>query len=583
MTVIISLLLLLSSLQISRVNSDDSTRTPEERAKAQQRRWGTPGYGAPRPPGTLLLNMLIKNEEQHLDRTLPKWAKVIDYWIIGVDDHNTDHSPQIIIKHLGHIPGHIVIVPFDGMGPTWSILVQHSVDYFPNATHGIIADADFAPMKDHLDKMELDIRCSKHMYTIWAEDHRNERKMDWIYRNIWGAKVNRRTHQTLEVPELKDQEVFQTLIDLPVDEREGGYQDRTPGKNERYIGFLLKDLIDYPNDTRTLYYLGYAHYDNFRKGFEHRGGKPNQDDWDELEKGMTYMRQRINMSEGNKEERWFTMLKMGEIYERYLNNWSEAERYYQMCVDDDPQRADSYFYIGQHYRLVGDHIKATQYLKQSAQLSIPERSLFQWHFLYNCLSKLEYGRALINIDHLSLEQLKEAKSILKSAQCSTGESNLIAEMNSILAIVDKQMSKLRNGDESNTKIRLKPIEKIIQIFNSYLDTLEEELDDLPSDDRDKNNQKINLFKAILKRLVPMTDLVDAFTSKPKKNKKNKNKNNNNEIIYSNTAPTCRQYRLATTPFLRFIKQFAPAIFQRMDKPFEKKLNSAIVKLRTMCR
>ena len=63
-----------------------------------------------RPPGTLLLNMLIKNEAEHLDRTLPKWAKVIDYWIIGVDDANTDNSPEIIQKHLGHIPGEIVIV-----------------------------------------------------------------------------------------------------------------------------------------------------------------------------------------------------------------------------------------------------------------------------------------------------------------------------------------------------------------------------------------------------------------------------------------------------------------------------------------
>ena len=98
---------------------------------------------------------------------------------------------------------------------------------------GIIADADFMPMQDHLDKMQLDIRCSKHMFTIWTQDHNNERKIDWIYRNIPGASVKRRTHQTVEVPELPDQEVFQTLIDLAVEEREGGYQDRTPGKNQR--------------------------------------------------------------------------------------------------------------------------------------------------------------------------------------------------------------------------------------------------------------------------------------------------------------------------------------------------------------
>ena len=66
--------------------------------------------GEIRPPGTLLLNMLIKDEEEHLRRTLPHWAKIIDYWIVGVDDHNTDSSPEVIMEILGHIPGEIVIV-----------------------------------------------------------------------------------------------------------------------------------------------------------------------------------------------------------------------------------------------------------------------------------------------------------------------------------------------------------------------------------------------------------------------------------------------------------------------------------------
>ncbi len=85
-----------------------------------------------------------------------------------MDDHNTDNSEQIIRKHLGHIPGQIVIVKFDGMGPTWSLLVKRGLEAYPNITHGILSDADFMPMSDKLDKMELDIRCSKHMYTIWT-------------------------------------------------------------------------------------------------------------------------------------------------------------------------------------------------------------------------------------------------------------------------------------------------------------------------------------------------------------------------------------------------------------------------------
>ena len=149
------------------------------------------------------------------------------------------------------------------MGPTWNELVQIGIENYPHITHGIIADADYMPMQDKLDKMELDIRCSKHMYTIFTQDHQNERRMDWIYRNVAGAKVSRRTHQTVDVPPFPDQEVFQTLIDLKIEERPGGYQDRSGKKNENYIKFLEADLIDYPNDPRTLYYLGYANYDIF--------------------------------------------------------------------------------------------------------------------------------------------------------------------------------------------------------------------------------------------------------------------------------------------------------------------------------
>jgi len=86
-----------------------------------------------------------------------------------------------------------------------------------------------------------------------VQDAKNERKMDWIYRNIPGASVHRRTHQILEVPEIPYQEVFQTLVDLPVSEQEGGYQDRTPGKNERCGSQLLSGtcVVAVPADMHS--------------------------------------------------------------------------------------------------------------------------------------------------------------------------------------------------------------------------------------------------------------------------------------------------------------------------------------------
>ena len=57
------------------------------------------------------------------------------------------------------------------------------------------------------------------------------RNMDWIYRNIPGAKVSRRTHQSLDVPVIPGQRQYQTLVNIVVQEFEGGYQDRTGARS----------------------------------------------------------------------------------------------------------------------------------------------------------------------------------------------------------------------------------------------------------------------------------------------------------------------------------------------------------------
>lgn len=469
-----------------------------------------------RPPGTLLLNMLIKDEAEHLQRTLPKWAKIIDYWIIGVDDHNTDDSPEIIQRILGHIPGEIVIVNFDGMGPTWSELVQVGIEKYPEATHGLIADADFAPMSDQLDKMELDLRCSKHMFTIWTQDHRNERRMDWVYRNIPGAAVRRRTHQVVEVPKLLDQEVFQTLLPLNIDERDMGYQDRSGQKNERYIGFLEDDLIDYPNDTRTLYYLGYAHFSIFNDNSQN----PSESHWQDLEKGVNYFKQRIEL-DGNKEELWFTLMKLGEIYERFYHDWDESLKFYVLCTEKDGERADAWFYIGQHYRLRGDD-RGLPYLKKAATLEVPDRALFQWHHLYQCLAALDYGRALQAANDPPLGvAYREAITLLTNTQCNGAER---AEVESL---IKSFQVKVQGGNKSRTKV----LKDLLKFLKSNLDYLGVSL----SEKIDSDMGSITYYKILLDHM----EKIRAYRKQIKKD---------------NSLDTCRRYRQVTTPYLRFVEE-----------------------------
>eukprot|EP00658_Telonema_sp_P-2_P047435 TRINITY_DN36080_c0_g1_i1.p1 TRINITY_DN36080_c0_g1~~TRINITY_DN36080_c0_g1_i1.p1 ORF type:complete len:551 (+),score=101.51 TRINITY_DN36080_c0_g1_i1:200-1852(+) len=350
-------------------------------------------------PGKLVLTMLIKNEKENLERSLPKWAKIADFWVIGVDDANTDESPAIIRRHLGHIPGRIVKIHFDGMGPSWTVLVEEGLRWYPEATHGILADADFTPLNS-FDKRQLDHRCRKHMFTIRSPEG-TLRRMDWVYRNLPGVTVQRRTHQMLIVPEdigtdcpaLDDHghQSTQTMLDLVLQEYPGGYQDRTPGKQQRYISWLLKDLDENPGDGRSLYYLGMGYLDLFlQSGNTDRGA---------LDDAISALQRRADIEHSKDsyyEERWFAMMKLGEVHERYLNQQTAARRWYQRSISLDPARADGWFYLGQNFRLHSEgpeHLgKAWENLAKAASLPLPERSLFQWMELYSCLRYIELLR-----------------------------------------------------------------------------------------------------------------------------------------------------------------------------------------------
>jgi tetratricopeptide (TPR) repeat protein len=271
----------------------------------------------------------------------------------------------------------------------------------------MLADADFAPMVEGFDKMELDIRCSKHIYTIYTADHSNKRKLDWIYRNMPGVDVRRRTHQALHAPQMPGQDMYITEVrSLTVDEQPGGYQDRTggsKGKALRYIAMLEADLRDYgPNDSRSLYYIGIGYYDLFAAALREQGwSRLAKDDWDALASAVSHMKRRVALPPsddvGKKEERWFALLKLGEIYERYYGEQDTALQYYLHAARLDPERADAWFYAGQNLRLRGKAAASIPLLHHAASLPQPDRALFHWKLMYSCLPALDLARGMAHL------------------------------------------------------------------------------------------------------------------------------------------------------------------------------------------
>lgn len=509
---------------------------------------GQPHYvnGQTRPSGTLLLNMLVKNEEVHLNRTLPLWAKMIDAWIIGVDENNTDQSIEVIERHLGHLPGHIVTLPFNGMGPTWSVLVKEGLHEYPTITHGILADADFTPLGSRLDRHQLDVRCSKHMYTIINSDRTSSRLMDWIYRNIAHVNVTRRTHQTLNAPALPDQQVFQTLVSLTIEEHEGGYGDRTGQKDLRYISLLEADLIDYPNDDRTLYYLAIAHL-NLALQSTPPSSSPH------LQTSVDYFKRRTQSTEGNSEERWFAVLKLAEINERYLFDYDQSMVFYRQAMKLDPERADSFFYAGQRLRLSGQPEKALEYLESAAIMPQPQRSLFQWHFLYVCLAKLEFAEAVVMMIEPKQSQVKKAQKLIRDAQCQQEgrkeqrKSELISLLKTQRKITIKKQphqAPSTNSDASQPNARHSKVSTVdVNDHQRRVDLLNQAIDAHLSIESSLSSQPTHeIWWQYMQQISALSDAVSS----------------------SDVDMNCRNYRRTSLPYLRWLDQNEGALFDVAD-------------------
>jgi len=400
---------------------------------------------------TLMLVMVIKNEREHLERSLPKWAPLVDYWLIGVDDKNTDGSEEVIQKTLGHIPGEIYNVTFDGMGPALTQLVKRGLERYPNATHGVLADADFTPISTPLDwsKHELDLTTSKHSFTIWNEKGKEWRKMDWIYRNIPGVHVIRRTHQTVEVPSIPGQLRYTKEITFQVREYTGGYQDRSGNKQQTYIRWLEKDLEEMPGDGRTVYYLAVAHLLAFMSGPDPHGQvRDNGPNMKHALAALKYFRECATIESASSEQRYFALTEAAQLCERYLNRFKDAEEDYLKAGAMDPVRADAWHGVGELHRKQGQYSKAIPYLRKAAALVMPKRNFGQNEYLYTCQRHISLAKAVDKAKKPSPADVADARqSLLKArAKCTPDQQHEVESLLQSIAAKDAVVagSKMRS-------------------------------------------------------------------------------------------------------------------------------------------
>lgn len=380
--------------------------------------------------------------------------------------------------------------------------------------------------------------------------------------------------------------------------------------------------MQYPGDTRTLYYLAYAHLEIFLPN----RNDPQPEHWEHLQIAVDYLTERIGIEAGNVEEKWFTYLKLGEIYDRFYKKWDVAKKYYIGCTEDDPERADPFFYIGQHYRLRSDHKEAIKWLAPAARKSMPARSLFQWHSLYHCLAAVEYARALkiaAERKDIQMEEVNEIVELLAKADCSRESGSERNDIGTLRSFFAKQYARMTGGAAFE---KLEIIRRLDTITAQHYDTLDRSLDAISLIDLsvDKNFDIVvtedeewnkdadtshSLWSLMEEKLSPalqyLEDLEelkeknvgkDLVNPPPKRTKREKSRRKSKkkgkkagsdedaDLIAWHKKNSCRSFRRATKEYTRFFSKYQDVLAAKItpDSVYQK-LATITTQIIDLCR
>jgi hypothetical protein len=151
----------------------------------------------------------------------------------------------------------------------------------------------------------------------------------------------------------------------------------------------------------------------------------------------------------------------------------------------DPPRLDAYFYTGQRYRLSGDFASGLPYLLKGSKLPMPQRSLFQWHQMYDCLIHLELGRLVVSMSgkdpgQLTTKVLKRTRKSLKQARKKCEQSSQ-SEIEGLRVAVDEKLVLIKSKGEGKFEQMTKVVSEFLDYATDNLQALEEFLDDGVSD------------------------------------------------------------------------------------------------------
>ena len=325
---------------------------------------------------TICLNMIVKNESKIIVRLLLSALPIIDTYCI-CDTGSTDDTIQIIedFFNKNKIKGKIVKEQFVNFAVNRTFALKAAKGM---ADYALLLDADMIlVIGDSFKKESL----NKDVYMMIQKGG------DLTYYNtrIVSLKldivVKSPTHEYYDIPnphtsgKLAEDDLY--ISDIG----DGGCK---ADKFERDIRLFKEALKEEPDNCRYYFYLGESHFNNG----DHAGAIP-------------FYKRRIELGSWI-EEVFYSHLRLGHCYvtakdePNMLYHWITA---YQVR----PTRAESLYYLINHYRNKGEHYKAWIFYNIAKDIPFPKDDvLFIEHDVYNYKILYEYTIIAYYIGHLNI-------------------------------------------------------------------------------------------------------------------------------------------------------------------------------------
>lgn len=130
---------------------------------------------------SLVVTMMCRDESVNLRSNLPSWATFTDYFVFLIDVRTIDQSRETIAEILDPkgIPYVIENYTFIGFGDSRTLSLSIAQDRFPQASHVMIADPDWRPDLNTIDKRQLDLSAQVFRFVVFDRNGVTRRRMDW--------------------------------------------------------------------------------------------------------------------------------------------------------------------------------------------------------------------------------------------------------------------------------------------------------------------------------------------------------------------------------------------------------------------